>query len=158
MCVSVCTYECIWLQFDLTSNVCCTWIVPQHCIYKHQDTRTYMYRQTKRHSGWMSEIRACACMRAYLFPFLSVKTQSYVFFTNVYERICFLFVHFYEHARQLSAHTRTHEEITRTPLSCGGDACDADSLSLLRQSYSNIQTCVHAYIFVVSEYTRQLSA
>ena len=29
-----------------TSNACCTWIGPQQCIYKHQDTRTYMYRQT----------------------------------------------------------------------------------------------------------------
>jgi hypothetical protein len=40
------------------------------------------------------------------------------------------------------AHTRSHAhaEITRTPLSCGGDECDADSLSLLRQSY--IQTCI----------------
>jgi hypothetical protein len=48
--LSVCTYECIWQLFDLTSNACCTWIAPQHCIYKHQDTRTYMYRQTDRHS------------------------------------------------------------------------------------------------------------
>ncbi len=38
------------------------------------------------------------------------------------------------------AHARTHAEITRTPLSCGGDKCDADSLSLLIQSY--IQTCI----------------
>jgi hypothetical protein len=38
----------------------------------------------------------------------------------------FCFVHFYE--------------ITRTPLSCGGDECDADVLSLLRQSY--IQTYI----------------
>ena len=52
--------------------------------------------------------RACACMRADVFPFLSVKTQSYVCFTNVYEGICFLSVHFYEHARQLSQHTRAH--------------------------------------------------
>ena len=37
-------------------------------------------------------------------------------------------------------HVRTHAEITRTPLSCSGDECDADSLSLLRQSY--IQTCI----------------
>jgi hypothetical protein len=50
--------------------------------------------------------RACACMRAYLFPFLSVKTRSDLCVTNVYERICFLFVHFYEHARQ--SHTRAH--------------------------------------------------
>jgi hypothetical protein len=51
MCVSVCTYECIWQLFDLTSNFCCTCIAPQYCIYTHQDTRTYMYRQTDRHSG-----------------------------------------------------------------------------------------------------------
>ena len=55
--------------------------------------------------------RACACMRAYLFPFLSVKTQSYLCFTKVHERICFLFVHFYEHARQLFAHTIIHTYI-----------------------------------------------
>ncbi len=83
-------------------------------------------------------------MRAYLFPFLSVKTQSYVCFTNVYERICFLSFHFYEHASQLSEHKRahcgTHAEINRTPLSCGGDECDDDSLSLLRQSY--LQRCI----------------
>jgi hypothetical protein len=34
----------------------------------------------------------------------------------------------------------THAEITHTPLSGGGDECDADSLSLLIQSY--IQTCI----------------
>jgi hypothetical protein len=79
-------------------------------------------------------------MRAHLFPFPSVTTQSDLCFTNVYARICLLFVHFYEHARQLSAHTRAHAEITCTPLSCGGDECDADALSLLRQS--NIQTCM----------------
>jgi hypothetical protein len=55
MCVSVCTYECIWQLFDLRSNACCTWIAPQHCKYKHQDTRTYMYRQACRNSGWISE-------------------------------------------------------------------------------------------------------
>ena len=60
------------------------------------------------------------------------------------------------HSREISeivpAHARahTHAEITRTPLSCGGDECDADSL--LRQSY--IQTyvpcvCVCVYIFFV---------
>ncbi len=37
-------------------------------------------------------------------------------------------------------HSSTHAEITRTPLSCGGDECDADSLSLLNKSY--IQTCI----------------
>jgi hypothetical protein len=47
-------------------------------------------------------------MRAHLFPFLSVKTQSCVCFTDVSERICSVFVHFYEHTRQLSAHTRAH--------------------------------------------------
>jgi hypothetical protein len=50
---------------------------------------------------------ACPCMHAYLFHFLSVKTQSDSCFTDVYDRICSLFVHLYEHARQLSAHTRS---------------------------------------------------
>ena len=40
-------------------------------------------------------------MRAYLFRFVSVRTQLYVCFTNAYDRVCFLFVHFYEHAQQL---------------------------------------------------------
>jgi hypothetical protein len=53
-------------------------------------------------------MRACAYMRTYLFPFHSVKTQSSVCLTDVYERICFLFVHFYELVRQLSAHTHTN--------------------------------------------------
>jgi hypothetical protein len=47
-------------------------------------------------------------------------------------------------------HSHTHAEITRTPLSCGGDECDADSLSLLRQSY--IQTCVHGVCVCVYIY------
>ncbi len=94
-------------------------------------------------------------MRAYLFPFLSVKIQSSACFTKVYDRICFLFVHFYEHARQVSAHTRVHAEITRTPFRCGGDECDADSLSLLRQSYAQkyilcvcVCVCVCIYIYI----------
>jgi hypothetical protein len=66
MCESVCTYECIWQLFDLKSsacctciaNSCCTCIASQYGVYKHQDTRTYMYRQTDRHSGWISEIVA----------------------------------------------------------------------------------------------------
>ncbi len=37
---------------------CITGIAPQDCIYKHEYTRTYMYRQTERHSGWISEIVA----------------------------------------------------------------------------------------------------
>ena len=52
------------------------------------------------------------------------------------------------HSREISeivpAHTRTctHAEITRTPLSCGGDECDADSLSLLIQSYIHRHTSI----------------
>jgi hypothetical protein len=55
-----------------------------------------------------AHVHWCACIRVYLFPFRSVKTQSSVCFTNVYERICSLFVHLYEHARHLSARTRVH--------------------------------------------------
>ncbi len=58
MCVSVCTYEGICPMFDRTWNAFSTWIGPQDCIYKHEYTRTYMYRQTERHSGWISEIVA----------------------------------------------------------------------------------------------------
>jgi hypothetical protein len=43
-------------------------------------------------------------------------------------------------------HTHAHEEITPIPLSCGGDECDADSLSLLIQSY--IQTCTYSCVCV----------
>ena len=65
----------------------------------------------------------------------------------------------------MSTHARAHTraEVTRTPLSCGGDECDADSLSVLIQSY--IPTCVlvclcvrHICSFFVcfSEYVLQL--
>jgi hypothetical protein len=73
---------------------------------------------------------------------------------------------FYEHARQLSAHTHTHThlEICRTPLSCGGAECDADSLSLRVQSIIHTNTtlvCVYIYISYLfdffSHFTRQLS-
>ncbi len=73
--------------------------------------------------------------------------RVYVCFTNVYEgtMICFFCSNFMSMTRQLSAHTRAraHAEITRTPLSCGGDA---DLLSLLRQSY--LQTCIRVYVCV----------
>ena len=58
------------------------------------------------------------------------------------------------------AHTRVraHAEITCMPLSCGGDECDADSLSLLIQSYipTCILVCLCMYVFVIyfpSEHT-----
>ncbi len=139
MCESVCTYEGIWQLFDLTSNAFCTRIGPQDCIYKHECTPTYMYRQTERHSGWISEIVAahtlahvlhtrtplrcgwavvgtcmhtCMCMHACLSLSFSLEKkwwkQSYLCFTNVYVCICFMLVHFYEHARELSGHTRAH--------------------------------------------------
>ncbi len=50
------------------------------------------------------------------------------------------------HSREISdivparTHTRTHTEITRTPLSSGGDECDADSLSLLIHTYIHRHT------------------
>ena len=37
---------------------------------------------------------------------------------------------------------RAHSEITRTPLSCGGDECDADSLSLLIHTYTDTRVCM----------------
>ena len=68
------------------------------------------------------------------------------------------------HSREISeivpAHTRVraHAEITCMPLSCGGDECDADSLSLLIQSYipTCILVCLCMYVFVIyfpSEHT-----
>jgi hypothetical protein len=57
------------------------------------------------------------------------------------------------HSREISeivpAHTRahTHAEITRTPLSCGGDECDADALSLLIRIYIHRHTSMHVCLF-----------
>ena len=82
--------------------------------------------------------RACACIRAYLFPFLSVKRQADLCLTNVYERLCFLFVHFYEHARQLLPHTIIHTYICVCIFICClfaflsiPDSCLPNSLFLL---------------------------
>jgi hypothetical protein len=55
------------------------------------------------------------------------------------------------HSREISeivpAHTRahTHAEITRTPLSCGGDECDADALSLLMHTYTHRDTSMQVF-------------
>jgi hypothetical protein len=57
--------------------------------------------------------------------------------------------HSAEMSEILPAHTRarTHTEITRTPLSCGGDECDADWLSLLRHIYIHRHTSMHVCLF-----------
>jgi hypothetical protein len=60
------------------------------------------------------------------------------------------------HSREISeivpAHMRAHAlvEITRTPLSCGGDECDADSLSLRIHTYIDRHTsmCVCLFAFL----------
>ncbi len=59
------------------------------------------------------------------------------------------------HARVRShAHTcaHAHGEITRTPLSCGGDECDADSLSLLIHTYihrhTSMDVCLLAFLSI----------
>ena len=64
------------------------------------------------------------------------------------------------HSREISemvpAQTRahTHVEITCTPLSCGGDECDADSLSLLIHTCIHRHTVMHVCLFVCFvEYT-----
>ncbi len=47
----------------------------------------------------------------------------------------------------VSTHACGHEKMTCTPLSCGGDECDTDSLSLLRQSYRQTYVlCVYVYV------------
>jgi hypothetical protein len=38
---------------------------------------------------------------------------------------------------------RAHAEITHTPLRCGGDECDADSLSLLIHTYIHRHTSMY---------------
>jgi hypothetical protein len=57
--------------------------------------------------------------------------------------------HSWEISEIVPAHrrARTHAEITRTPLSCGGDECDADSLSLLRHIYIHRHTSMHVCLF-----------
>jgi hypothetical protein len=54
------------------------------------------------------------------------------------------------HLREISeivpAHTRA--EITRTPLRCGGDECDADLLSLLIHTYIHRHTSMDVCLFV----------
>ena len=58
------------------------------------------------------------------------------------------------HSRDISEivpvrpHARAHAEITRTPLSCGGDECDADSLSLLIRTYIHRRTSMHVCLGV----------
>jgi hypothetical protein len=58
------------------------------------------------------------------------------------------------HSREITeivpAHTRahTHAEITRTPLSCGDDECDADSLSLLMHIYTHTDTNVFVFLSI----------
>jgi hypothetical protein len=83
--LNVCEWVCVrtsegtWQLFDLTSNPCCTWIRPQDCIYKHEYTRTYMYRQTERHSRRISEIAAAHTLAHVVHtrtPFLSSRARS----------------------------------------------------------------------------------
>ena len=88
--------------------------------------------------------RACACMRAYLFPFLSLKTQSYVCFTNMYDRICSLFVLFYEvmlircrssdnwHTHMHTcAHVYKYKSCFLSDYLCVHDSCLSNSVCLL---------------------------
>ncbi len=57
------------------------------------------------------------------------------------------------HSREISeivpANTRahTHAEITRTRLSCGGDECEADALSLRMHMYIQRHTSMHLCLF-----------
>jgi hypothetical protein len=57
------------------------------------------------------------------------------------------------HSRDISeivpTHTLVcaHAGITRTPLSCGGDECDADSLALLIHTYLQRHTSMHVCLF-----------
>jgi hypothetical protein len=59
------------------------------------------------------------------------------------------------HSREISeivpAHTRAHAraESTRTRLSCGGDECDADQLSLLIHIHTNMHASVSVCVFIL---------
>jgi hypothetical protein len=81
-------------------------------------------------------MHTCMCMHACLSLFFSFGENTVVFML----RMC-MTVSGFCLSTIISMHDRgTHAEITRTPLNCGGDECDADLLSLLIQSY--IQTCI----------------
>ena len=56
--VCECVYVWVYVTAVWPSKACWPCIAPQHCIYTHQDTRTYTYRQTDRLSGWISKIVA----------------------------------------------------------------------------------------------------
>jgi hypothetical protein len=83
------------------------------------------------------------CMRAYLFPFLS---YLFPFLSCVWTYLFFVCPLLWVCTTSVRTHARTHAESTRTPLSCGGDECDDDSLSFLRQWY--IQTCILVYMCI----------
>ena len=77
------------------------------------------HMQARMHAHTHAYAHACV-----LISFLSLGENTVVCMHHqcyVCERICFLFVHFYEHARQLSdsTHAHAHAEIPRTPLRCG---------------------------------------
>ena len=101
--------------------------------------------------GWAAVgpcMHTCMCMHACLsLFFVSVKTQSYLCFTIAYERrICSLFVHFYEHARQVSVHTRAHMQRSfARPW-----AAVVTSVTLIRSRSSDNHTYKHTYCVYVS--------
>jgi hypothetical protein len=69
----------------------------------------------------------------------------------------------YKHSGEICeivpAHTRAraHAEITRTRLSCGGDECDADSLSILTHTYIHRHTSMHVRLFAFLSFPDKLS-
>jgi hypothetical protein len=107
--------------------------------------------------GWV--LRYCARVKVLIFyPFLT------------WIRLCFWYslcmcvgvflchgVHreMNRHSREISeivpAHTRAHTHMQRslTRLSCGGDECDAESLSLFIHIYKNRHTSMHVCLFVL---------
>ncbi len=98
---------------------------------------TNLCTQTNRHSGWISEM--VDLFRVLFFQWKHSRMYVSLMCMNVS-------VFCWACTTPESAHTRTHAEITRTPLSCGGTECDADSLSLLIQAY------IHTYHWCMCEY------
>jgi hypothetical protein len=139
MWVCVCSFECIWQLFALTSNACWAWRVPQDGMCKHH-TRT-----TDRHSrlisvplryGWAAvgtcmhihlptaahtwAHRSSTVSQGYapvhvfvLISFLSFGENTVVYLFLVYPLL-------WACTTAVSTHARAHADMTRTPLSCGG--------------------------------------
>jgi hypothetical protein len=89
-------------------------------------------------------------MRAYLFPFLLVKTYAY-YPSLMYMKACVFFLSNFMsmHDSCQRTHASTCRDHSYTLESCGGDKCDADSLSLVyKHTYKHTYNCVYTFIHI----------